>query len=997
MRAVLAILLLLCSISAFAGVTRHDVMVLANSNSPTSVAVAKYYAAKRGIPASHVRTIACTTAETVDPAGFAALRDRIKAHLVSLGSVADSPATDPISTIVMCTGIPHIVSDNSECYGAVDTALAGCFTECPWGKEPLGIYGDYQPAPGFPNPYYGDYAAAQPFRQFRANVAASTTWEAFPLPGFSLVRMLDADTALAAGGGGVLFRGTRGGGVWTWSPVRGKDRACIGWKISSISVLDSLHAYACTGNPSKPHGGGTIIATSDGGLTWSRIRYCGRGSGWKLPDAMLGVDFADTSHGWAVGTKELATGSATPLMVATADGGSSWTDLSSKLPASFFPRAVSAADADNVWICGAAGAIYHSSDGGNTWALANSGAPTVDYTCIWIRSGGGAFRGWAAGKSGKIIRTENGTDWTVEASGLTTSDVTDFAAYSQDCACAAYGATSILTYSRPGGWSVESVGLAPIVSAASPGGNGGVAVGGTRYIFADSALGWSAVCNVPDTPWRLRYMVTRLDGYWDDIDSDGLPDDIKAIIDRASGAIVPGRFVLDDTPKLDSGTITPNVYQPAYQGLTSAGAQVTWDTSATFLTHQTNVIGYASWGMHDYYSSTYTSLGRPFNTWANGGIGVVIESTDGRGFHLPYYAWALYRGGTAYANKLSLDGWFSSATHNGFKLALMDPTGTELASGTVTSGRVQIDLSAVNWPADHRSYVQLYFPSNDPLHPGAPVEHARYPWSGSTTEAYDNRTAGYPIMASCARNLLSELLREGASGGVANVDEPWTSYVGDVAYLFPRYAQGYTFAESAYMCMPGMGWQEVAVGDPLMAPYATPPSVSIAQPSHDGQVVTGTISISATATPNASSGIARVEFWLDDDTLLTSDTIAPYSVSLDTAALPDGLHRIEAIAFENDAVENVGSATRAFITSNNGLIRPSLADIASLADGTAVGVQNATVTAAFNGFFNIEDSDRVRAIRVRSSTPVIEGSSVTVVGRLATTDGEREIAADGVY
>ncbi len=538
------------------------------------------------------------------------------------------------------------------------------------------------------------------------------------------------------------------------------------------------------------------------------------------------------------------------------------------------------------------------------------------------------------------------------------------------------------------------------MSASSPGGNNGIAVGGTRYIFADSAAGWSAVCTVADTPWRLRYMVTRLDGYWEDDNSDGLPDDVKAIIDRACAANGPGRFVLDEAIKLDSGqTISANVFQDARNALVSivGSSAVTWDRSATFLTRQSNVIGYVSWGLHDYYANSYTTLGRPLNTWANGGIGVVLESTDGRAFHLPYYAWGLSKSGTAYANKLSLTGWWTSGQYTGYKLALLDSAGTQLASGILSAGSVQINLTGVNWPADHRTYVELYFPSNDPLHPGGPIEHARYPWSSPTTEVYDNRTAGFPLIVSPCRNQLSEMLREGASGGMANTDEPWTSYVGDPAYLFPRYAQGYTFAESAFMCMPGMGWQEVAVGDPMMAPYATPPNVSISSPPADGQVVTGTFAISANATPNGSSGIARVEFWLDDDTLLASDTTAPYTVSLDTTALADGLHSIEAVAFENDAVGNAGSAARTFISNNNGLIRSDASDLAALPDGTAVGLQGKVVSAAFDGCFYVEDSDRAHGIRVRSDVPVTEGSTVTVTGKLATLDGEREIVADGVF
>jgi hypothetical protein len=71
------LLLAMCA-AAFAGVTRHDVLVIANSNSPASVAVANYYAARRNIPASHVKTVNCTTSETVDPLGLprCAIRSR---------------------------------------------------------------------------------------------------------------------------------------------------------------------------------------------------------------------------------------------------------------------------------------------------------------------------------------------------------------------------------------------------------------------------------------------------------------------------------------------------------------------------------------------------------------------------------------------------------------------------------------------------------------------------------------------------------------------------------------------------------------------------------------------------------------------------------------------------------------------------------------------------------------------------------------------------------
>jgi|GEM_PF-874872 len=990
--------LIICD-GARAGLSRHDVLVIANGNSMASRAVANYYAAKRGIPASHVKQVWCPTGDSMSPADFTLFRDQVKTCLTSLGSDPGSPASDPISAIVLTCDIPHYVTDGAEVYGATDSALSACFTDSAWGKEPIGIYGLYEAAPGFPNPYFGDYNFAMPFKDFRASAALSTVYEAFPSPGFTLVRLLDANTALAAGGGGILFRGIRNGSGWTWSPVRGRDKGFIGWKVSCISVLDSTHAYACTGNMSKPHGGGTIITTSDGGLTWTRIRSTYRASGWLLADAFIGIDFADTQHGWAVGSSQQANQSAKPLLISTADGGATWQDLSSKLPASFQPKAISAADANNIWICGAGGAIYRSTDGGNTWASASGGAPVVDYNAIWVKPSAGAYKGWAAGDSGTIIRTENGTNWSSEAYRLTTSNITDFSAFSQDYACAAYGSSSFLAYTRPSGWAVESTGTVPICSAAFPGGSGGIAVSGTRYIFADSSSGWSSVYTGQDTPWRLRYLVTRLDGYLDDKNGDGIPDDIKAMIDRASAANLPGKFILDDTTVLDSGSTTPNKFQSTHDALAPivGESQITWERTSTYLTGQTGVIGYTSWGMHDAGANSVTTFGRPFNSWVNGGVGIVFESADGRTFHRPYYVWALYQGGTKYTNKLSISGFQSSSQYSGFRVALYSASGTQLASGTLAGGSVQIDLTSVAWPADHRTYVQIFFPPTDPLHPNEPIDHARYPWSDANTDVYDNRSSGFALVTSLARNLLAELIREGATGGTANVDEPWSSYVGQPQYIFARYAQGFTWAESAYMGLAGLGWQEVAVGDPLMAPYAKPPTVTITAPPVNGQIASGTLHATATASPVNTGWISKVEFWLDDDTLLATDTTAPYSVDINTTAIADGVHTIEAVAWEADTAGNVGSAGRQFIANNHGAISAKISDVLSQPDGALVGLQARVVSAAYNGTFYIQDSDRSRGIRVRSTAAVTEGSPVTVVGKIQTVGGEREIVADGVY
>ena len=368
----------------------------------------------------------------------------------------------------------------------------------------------------------------------------------------------------------------------------------------------------------------------------------------------------------------------------------------------------------------AGGQIYRSSNGGSSWTLANAGAPNVDYNAIWIRSSAGSYEGRAVGKNGTVIGTQDGTTWTVQAAGLTASEITDLAAFDQGHACASYGDSSFLSFTSSGGWSVEPVTLAPIVSAALASSDSMVAVGGTRYIFAETGGTWAAAYSGQDTAWRLRYIVTRLDGYSDDVNpADGIPDDIEAMIDRACSAKSAGQFVLDEATDIDGSAMTPNYFLDAYDALLPivGTGGITYDTTPTFLTHQSNVIGYTSWGMHDSDANAATTWARPFNTWANGGIATVCESTDGRAFDRPQYAWGIGPGGTTTANKLTITGFTTSSAYLHYRAVLHDSSDDELASAEFTGGQAQIDLSSVAWPADHTTYVQIQFPLTDPLHP----------------------------------------------------------------------------------------------------------------------------------------------------------------------------------------------------------------------------------------------------------------------------------------
>lgn len=83
-------------------------------------------------------------------------------------------------------------------------------------------------------------------------------------------------------------------------------------------------------------------------------------------------------------------------------------------------------------------------------------------------------------------------------------------------------------------------------------------------------------------------------------------------------------------------------------------------------------------------------------------------------------------------------------------------------------------------------------------------------------------------------------------------------------------------------------------------PTGTPPTVSITAPAN-GATVSGTQVVNANASD--STGVAGVQFKVDDNNIGAEDTTAPYSANLDTTTLTNGSHSISAVA------RNTGSLT----------------------------------------------------------------------------------------
>ena len=90
------------------------------------------------------------------------------------------------------------------------------------------------------------------------------------------------------------------------------------------------------------------------------------------------------------------------------------------------------------------------------------------------------------------------------------------------------------------------------------------------------------------------------------------------------------------------------------------------------------------------------------------------------------------------------------------------------------------------------------------------------------------------------------------------------------------------------------------------------PTIIVTTPT-DGAVVSGTVSVQATATDNI--GIAGVQFLLDGLNLGAENTIAPYAVSWDTTQSLSGTHILQAVA--RDGAGNLTASVPISVTVDN--------------------------------------------------------------------------------
>ncbi len=143
--------------------------------------------------------------------------------------------------------------------------------------------------------------------------------------------------------------------------------------------------------------------------------------------------------------------------------------------------------------------------------------------------------------------------------------------------------------------------------------------------------------------------------------------------------------------------------------------------------------------------------------------------------------------------------------------------------------------------------------------------------------------------SACGQMSLLNWIRYGASATYGTVFEPcaYTNKFPD-AMLYPWYARGFSAGEVYHMSVQSP-YQGVFVGDPLARPYAVTSLIDVAGLS-PGQVVTGSVPLTITASSPDSNTIGLVEIFLDGAFHSTVTNLPPVDGNVVTA-LVNGMSR----------------------------------------------------------------------------------------------------------
>lgn len=273
---------------------------------------------------------------------------------------------------------------------------------------------------------------------------------------FYAVDLVDANTAFAAGGGGIVMKSTDGGHNWTIlsTPI------ISGNNLTGIDFVDASTGWAVGAN-------GMVISTTNGGANWT-IRNTGASAFFS------GASFVNANEGWVAGGN---------VVMHTTNGGQSWAQQT--VPGNTWIYDLHFINNQVGWGAGSQENIVFTNNGGQTWTTLRGGTGSPFIYPLWGVSFADTLHGIAVGNAAVISTSDGGQTWSGTANDFHTVSNRVFA-LDANHAWSANSQAEVL-YTTNGGmqW-----GRAVLYT---PTANSQV----TDVVFTDAQHGWAAVTDGP--------------------------------------------------------------------------------------------------------------------------------------------------------------------------------------------------------------------------------------------------------------------------------------------------------------------------------------------------------------------------------------------------------------------------------------------------------------------------------------------------------------------
>ena len=284
-------------------------------------------------------------------------------------------------------------------------------------------------------------------------------------------------------GSGVIIHTSDGGTSWT------PQSSVLGSNLSGVDFVDDVNGWAISDSPFA-FGSGANTAmehTTNGGTSWV-AQY--------VPDnpGLYALSFIDTTTGWAAGyTFPPSGGDEVPFLAKTTDGGSTWT--AENLPAgAAVPTGVQFLDSSDGWAVGTGDDgtcwLLHTTDGGTSWARVTSLPASAAGYCLHFIS---TEQGWVGGQ-GVWATSDGGQSWTEVAgessvNAIAASDASHVWAFGAGIVSTVNGASGDTAPPQTldnadGNWHRR-----PVTISLSANDTGGSGLAGTQY-SADGGTTW---------------------------------------------------------------------------------------------------------------------------------------------------------------------------------------------------------------------------------------------------------------------------------------------------------------------------------------------------------------------------------------------------------------------------------------------------------------------------------------------------------------------------